>query len=235
MNIYQGDCLAILPTLPDHSVNLICADLPYGITQCDWDTPIPLAPLWEQYQRLLIPGGAVVLTATMKFAVELINTSPKKWFRYDLVWDKRIPTGFLDCNRRPMRRHENLLVFGPKSPSYRPQMGLGDPYSQKCRGGTDIYGAFLLNHIGNLGTRYPTSVLMFTNANRKTKVQPTQKPIELIEWIIKTYSDEGDLVLDNCFGSGTTGIACRNLNRQFIGIEKDPEIFEVGRKRIEHE
>lgn len=233
--LFHGDCLEVLPTLPDSSVNLIYVDLPYGCTACHWDHPIPLGPLWREYRRLLAPGGAVVLTATMRFAVELINSNPK-WFRYDLVWSKVAVTGFLDANRKPLRAHEHILVFAPKMPAYNPQMTPGDPYSiTRHADRSEVYGQHRRRTTVNAGVRYPTSVLTISNGNsaRKKKEHPTQKPDPLNDWIIRTFTSEGDHVLDHCFGAGGSGASAVRLGRSYTGVEMDPRFFEVGKARIE--
>jgi DNA modification methylase len=234
---FRGDCLDFLPTLPDRSVDLIYADLPYGCTDCAWDVPIPLGQLWREYRRLLAPGGAVVLTATMRFAVDLINSNPK-WFRYDLVWSKVASTGFLDARRKPLRAHEHVLVFGPKLPRYNPQMTAGEPYRSErrpeCAG---IYNTRRGAVTENKGDRYPTSVLTIPNGNSAVprKVHPTQKPEGLADWVIRTFTDPDGHVLDHCFGSGSAGVVSVRLGRRFTGVELDLEFFEVGKARVEAE
>ena len=227
--LLQGDCLELLPTLDDHAYDLIFVDLPYGCLDLDWDVPIPLAPLWRQYRRLLAPGGAVVLTATMRFAVGLINANPR-WFRYDLVWSKVGVTGHLGARRKPLRAHEHLLVFGPRMPRYNPQM---DAFKARRSDEDDLSPG---DGDGCRG-RFPTSVLTITNSNsaHPRKVHPTQKPEGLAEWVIRTFTDPGGHVLDHCFGSGSAGVAAVRTGRRFTGVELDPGYFEVGRARIESE
>lgn len=229
--IHHGDCLDVLPTIPDHSMHLICCDPPYGSTDCEWDVRLPMQPLWEQYRRLLVPGGAVVLFADLRFAIDLIGSAPKNWYRYELVWDKVSSAGFLDANRRPLRRHEYVLVFGPRMPVYRPQLTEGKPYSTHQAGDRAAhYGRHRRIDSVNTGTRHPTSILRFPRPCRQG--HPTAKPVELLEWLIKTYSDEGHTVLDNAMGSGSCGVACLNTNRRFIGVERDMDYFGLAERRL---
>lgn len=237
--LYQGDCLEIMQQIPDKSVDMVLCDLPYGTTACKWDVVIPFEPLWEYYKRVAKDNAAIVLFASQPFTTDMANSN-RKWFRYEWVWEKTIATGFGNCNRMPMKQHENILVFYKKLPTYNPQFTPGQPYTDK-RNVTHRSGEAILNAnsslskkipIINEGKRYPTSVIRFSNANNDTD-HPTQKPVPLLEYLIKTYTNEGDLVLDNTMGSGSTGVACRHTNRRFIGIEKDPHYFEIAKKRIE--
>lgn len=229
-----GDCLERMAELPDGSVDLVLADLPYGSTKCEWDQIIPLAPMWAQFRRLLAPSGAVVLTACQPFTSELV-TSNRKWFRYELVWDKVGSTGFLDANRRPLRRHESILVFGPRMPSYRPQMGTGKPYGVKSRSGVStIYGKHCRGDAVNDGARFPTSIVTISNANaaQRGKVHPTQKPVELGAYLVRTFTDPGAVVLDPAMGSGSFGVAALETGRRFIGIERDKDYHRIASERI---
>jgi site-specific DNA-methyltransferase (adenine-specific) len=239
MRLMLGDCLALMSQLEPGSVDLVLADLPYGTTACRWDSVIPFGPLWAHYRRLLKPDGAVVLTACQPFSTKLINSNPK-WFRYELVWDKVSTTGFLDANRRPMRRHELVLVFSPKAPPYRPQFEPGEPYRTTRKGkAIEVLGnkkATLQDReTVNLGRRYPTSIIRFSNSTFAVgrKVHPTQKPLALMDYLVRTFSDAGDLVLDNTMGSGTTGEACQRAGRRFVGIEADPGYFELATRRLD--
>ncbi len=232
--LYNADCLVAMNEIPDNSVHLIAADLPYQSTACSWDTRIPLEALWSHYKRVLSPTGVIALNADMKLATSLIGSCPKGWYRYDLVWDKIIPTGYLDANRRPLRRHEFVLIFSPIGyPTYNPQMTVGKPYYKGKGKSADVYGKHIKENRLNTGTRLPTSILQITNANRSIKQHPTAKPQELTDWIIKTYSNTGDTVLDNTFGSGTAGMSALSLDRNFIGIELDTAYFNVAKSRIE--
>ena len=223
--------------IPDKSIDMILCDLPYGTTRNKWDSIIPLEPLWEQYERIIKDRGMICLTAVEPFASQLISSN-YKLFRYDLIWDKKLPSGFLNAKRRPLRRHEQILCFYKKLPTYNPIMEIrGKPrnkgsYNKKKGNGDSCYGK--LKNIKSFNNiYYPTSILEFSNANQKDKLHPTQKPVELFEYLIKTYTNEGDVVLDNCIGSGTTAIACINTNRFFIGIEKEKEYVDIANKRIE--
>ncbi len=222
-----------MPSLSERSVNLILADLPYGTTRNRWDTVIDLDALWAQYRRLLTDDGAVVLTACQPFTSRLVMSNPK-WFRYEIVWDKVCPTGFLDCRRRPMRRHENILVFSPRRTTYHPQMTQGKSHR---RGNTvnrasASWGTFGQGGLSHSDLYYPASILRISNAGRRKGQHPTSKPLSLFEYLVETYSNPGDCVLDNCMGHGTTGVACQNTGRRFIGIELDTEYFEAARRRI---
>ena len=232
--IYHGDCLELMKDIPDKSIDMILCDLPYGTTRNKWDSIIPLEPLWEQYERIIKDRGMICLTASEPFASQLISSN-YKLFKYDLIWDKKLPTGFLNAKRRPLRRHEQILCFYKKLPTYNPQMTNGEPYDKGIvKTFSSNYGKQTPVRAKNeTGERYPTSILEFSNANQKDKLHPTQKPVELFEYLIKTYTNEGDVVLDNCIGSGTTAIACINTNRFFIGIEKEKEYVDIANRRIE--
>ena len=230
--LYQGDCLTEMSKVPDHTVNMIFTDLPYGTTKNAWDVPIPLDWLWEQYRRVLKPGGAVLLFAQMPFGADLINSN-RKWYRYEWIWHKTMPVGFLNAGRMPLRTHENILVFYEHLPTYHPQKTLGKPYTAKRSArATHNYGHFDRELTVNDGDRCPRDVLTFSNGNNASKIHPTEKPVDLLEYMIRTYTDAGDIVLDSCMGSGSCGVACQRLGRNFIGIEKDPGYFEAARKRI---
>ena len=231
VTLLQGDCLEIMPTLPAASVDLVLCDLPYGTTQNKWDAVIPFAPLWAEYSRVC--GGPVVLNAAQPFTSALVMSNLKA-FKYQLVWDKvNRYTGFLDAKRRPLRRHEDLCVFGDGT--YNPQMASGAPYVAKRSGkSVESYNAYKVQDGINTGTRYPHSILSFpADVKKEMGKHPTQKPVALMEYLIRTYTNPGDTVLDNCMGSGTTGVACVNTGRSFIGIEKDPAYFAIAKERIE--
>lgn len=236
--LWQGDCLELMKDIPDKSVDMILCDLPYGTTQNKWDSIIPLDKLWEQYDRITKDNTMICLTCTMKFAVEIINSLPKRYKYYDLVWDKKSTTGFLNSKRQPLRRHELVLCIYKKQPMYNPIMETRGKvrqkrsYNKRKGNGDGCYGYYENIDIVN-NEYYPTSILEFSNANQKDKLHPTQKPVELLEYLIKTYTNENDIVLDNCMGSGSTGVAALNLHRKFIGIEKDEKYFEIAKNRIE--
>ena len=237
MWLMLGDCLERMKEIPDGSVDMIMCDLPYGTTQNKWDSVIPFEPLWEQYKRVTKENSAIVLTASQPFTSALVMSNPKQ-FKYDWVWRKPKGTGHLNAKKQPMRDKEDILVFYARQPTYNPQFGSGTPYKDKAgkdhsssTSMTGSYGAYTNKREDNDGRRYPKQVLEFGVVERGT-VHPTQKPVALMEYLIKTYTNEGDVVLDNCAGSFTTGVACVNLNRKFIGIEMDENYFEIGVNRI---
>lgn len=237
MQLLQGDCLELMKDLPDKSVDIILCDLPYGTTACKWDTIIPFEPLWEQYERVIKDNGAIVLTASQPFTTKLINSNMGK-FKYTLVWDKVGISNPMLAKKQFLRTHEDVCVFYNKQPVYNPQMEQGVKWS---RGGkktheTETLGGVKLINNGSDKTnlKYPKSILRFSNADKTKNIHPTQKPVALFEYLIKTYTNEGDTVLDNCMGSGTTGVACKNLNREFIGMELDEGYFDIAKERIEN-
>lgn len=233
IELYQGDCLEEMGKVADHSVDMIFTDLPYGTTNNVWDVCVPFEELWKHYKRVLKSGGVVLLFAQMPFGADLINSN-RKWFRYEWIWHKTSPVGFLNANRMPLRAHENILVFYEKLPKYYPQKTLGKPYTQKTKRGSTNYLPFrLIPTICRDGMRFPIDVIRFSNANNAKKIHPTEKPIDLLEYMIRTYTDEGETVLDSCMGSGSCGVACQHLGRNFIGIEKDAGYFEAAKERIE--
>ena len=220
--------------IPDKSVDMILCDLPYGTTACKWDTIIPFEPLWEQYNRIIKDNGAIVLTASQPFTSALVMSNPKM-FKYSWIWDKVKPSGFQVAKYRPMMRQEDVLVFGKGRINYNPIMTPREKVKT-----SRVYSSSdsnpLKNNDGKNRTythKYPQSILTFSNAVQKGKVHPTQKPVPLFGYLIKTYTDEGETVLDNCMGSGTTAIACLNANRNFIGFELEKEYFNIATKRIE--
>lgn len=230
--------------LPDHSIDLILADLPYSKTHNRWDSLIPFNELWGQYNRIIKEHGAIVLFGQTDFSAQLIMSNPKM-FRYTLVWDKVRTTGFLNAKRMPLRRHEDILVFYKKLPTYNPQMveggepshSRGKKWADKGNAQDDgrIYGKYRHDYDApstQTNMKYPTSILQFSN-RVQGNVHPTQKPIELLEYLIKTYSNEGDIVLDNTMGSGSTGVAALNTGRRFIGMEIEDKYFEIAKQRIE--
>ena len=239
--LMQGDCLELMKDIQDKSVDMILCDLPYGITACKWDTIIPFEPLWEQYERIIKDNGAIVLTAAQPFTSALVMSNPKL-FKYDWTWRKPRGTGHLNAKKQPLRDKEDILVFYKKQPTYNPQMSEGEPYTAMKGGkntrvsnkGDTTYGKFMNGaefRNDNSGFRYPKQVIEFGVVERGT-LHPTQKPVALFEYLIKTYTNEGETVLDNCMGSGTTGVACKNLNRNFIGIELDEGYFKIAKERI---
>jgi len=233
--IHHGDCLEVMKLIPDGSVDMILCDLPYGTTQNKWDTIIPFEPLWEQYKRIIKSNGAIVLTAAQPFTSSLVMSNPKM-FRYDLIWYKVNSTGFLNANRCPLRTHESALVFYKKLPVFNPQMTIGKMKDKGRRTGkvSDNYGSYKLTDKKETDLYFPESVVSFStgNNNKSDKHHPTQKPVALFEYLIKTYTNEGDTILDNCAGSGTTGIACQNTNRNYILIEQEQKYFDIIEQRL---
>ena len=241
VTLHHGDCLEVMASIPDGSVDLILCDLPYGTTACKWDTVIPFAPLWAHYRRVAKRNAAIVLTAAMPFTAALVMSNAAD-FRYRWVWDKvNRPTGFLDAKKRPLRIVEDVCVFYRALPEYAPQKWQGKPYTawhgkpgHQTKGG-EVYRPLPATHTDcSDGMRYPQDLLSIKADNRgvEGRVHPTQKPVALMEYMIRTYTQPGELVLDNCMGSGTTGVACANTGRRFIGIEQDAKYFDIARARI---
>ena len=225
----NGDCLEVMKQIQDGSVDLILCDLPYGTTQNKWDSVIPFDALWREYVRIC--KGAVVLTASQPFTSALVMSN-LEWFKYDWVWRKPKGTGHLNAKKQPMRDKEDILVFYSQQPTYSPQFSEGKPYKDKSgKQQTENYGADKRIGNDNYGKRYPKQVLEFGAVERGT-LHPTQKPVALMEYLIRTYTNEGDVVLDNCMGSGTTGVACVNTGRDFIGIEKERPYYDISKRRI---
>lgn len=237
VTLFHSDCLRAMSDLPDNSIDLALTDPPYGTTQCQWDSVIPLEPMWEQLKRIAKPNAAIVMTASQPFTTILIASNMKD-FRYCWVWDKRLPSGAVNCNRIPLKRHEDIAVFYQKTANYKPQMRKGKLRTKGGNGNGKAYGGMPPKRSFN-DEYYPTSILEVSNANLRGRVHPTQKPVALMEYLIRTYSNEGDTVLDFTMGSGTTGVAAVNLRRHFIGIEllpvepDDPDYFGIAKERIE--
>lgn len=236
--LMQGDCLELLKDIPDGSVDMVLCDLPYGTTYyVEWDKPLPLDPLWAQYKRICKENAPIVLFGKEPFSSTL-RLSNRKMFRYDWVWEKTVAPDFGMAKSRPRLKHEMISVFYRKQPVYNPQMEQGKPYRRNSGRRTGLTcmrpGGSLETHaaIENPGTRYPSSIQKFNNGNNGS-LHPTQKPVPLLEYLIRTYTNPGMTVLDNCMGSGSTGVACVNTGRKFIGMELDPGYFEVAKRRIE--
>lgn len=234
MRLMQGDCLEMMKLIPDGSVDMVLCDLPYGTTQNKWDAVIPFEALWTEYRRIGKPNCAFVLTAAQPFTSALVMSNPGL-FKYDWTWRKEKGTGHLNAKKMPMRDKEDVLVFYAEQPTYNPQFAEGKPYDGAARVGkkqqTDNYGKYAAIREDNDGKRYPKQVIEFNSVGRGGE-HPTQKPVALMEYLIRTYTNEGDTVLDNTMGSGTTGVASVNTCRDFIGIERDPMYFEIARQRI---
>jgi site-specific DNA-methyltransferase (adenine-specific) len=229
-----GNCLEILPSIPDKSVDMVLVDLPYGTTACKWDTIIPLDELWEQYNRVCKESAAMVFTAQQPFTTVLASSNIKN-LRYEWIWEKPQGTNPMNAKVMPLKSHENVLVFYRSKPTYNPQMWYSTPYggfsSDESKIG-EVYGDAKSQHRDNpTGSRYPKSVQKW---KQEKGYHPTQKPVKMMEYLIKTYTNEGDTVLDNTMGSGTTGVACANTLRNFIGIEMDEKYFNIARERIKN-
>lgn len=237
-NVYMGDCLEKMKNIEDKSINLILADLPYNITQAKWDILIPFIPLWEQYERIITDNGVIALTASQPFTSALLMSNPKL-FKYEWIWEKEQGKGQLNVKKMPLKKHESILIFSKVKlghMTYNPQMTEGKAYNKNDIGKVNnikemVYGVHNGYKAENVITRYPTSILKFKVFRQKGQ-HPTQKPVDLFEYLIKTYTNENDVVLDNVIGSGTTAIACINTNRKYIGIEKDETIFNMAIDRI---
>ena len=233
--IYNEECLEGMNKIPDNTIDMILCDLPYGTTACKWDTIIPLDKLWEQYERVIKDKGAIVLTASQPFTSALVMSNPK-WFKYAWVWDKVKPSGFQIAKYRPMMRQEDVLVFGKGRINYYPIMTKREKV-KKSKVYKSSESSPLANNDGKERVythKYPQSILTYSNANQRGKVHPTQKPVALFQYLIETYTNEGETVLDNCMGSGTTAIACMNTERNFIGFELDKTYHEKSLERIKN-
>ncbi|MDW4537107.1 site-specific DNA-methyltransferase [Bacillus cereus] len=235
--IHNMDCLEGMKLLQDKSVDMILCDLPYGVTQNKWDVIIPFNELWHQYERIIKDNGAIVLTAAQPFAAQLIVSNPKL-FRYEWIWEKTAATGHLNAKKMPMRAHESILVFYKKLPTYKPIKTTGhapvNSYTKHQDDGTN-YGKTKIGISGGGSTeRYPRSVQRFSTDKQKEAIHPTQKPVALFEYLIKTYTNEGETVLDNCIGSGITAVAAINTNRNFIGFEISEEYCAAANRRIDN-
>lgn len=246
MKLYLGDCIQIMKIIPNNSIDMVLCDLPYGTTHCHWDTVIPFIPLWEQYTRVVKPNGAIVLFSAQPFTTDLISSN-RKMFRYEIIWGKTQVAGFLNAKKMPLRAHENICVFYKHLPTYNPQKhnvlrkDLGRVRVNDSTNAAAQYNDFWREDYTYTedGTRYPTDVVKFSNWNgalfgntENATVHPTQKPVDSCRYLIETYTNKGDTVMDNCMGSGTTGVACVKTERNFIGIEKDESIFNIATKRI---
>ncbi|WP_294429909.1 site-specific DNA-methyltransferase [uncultured Treponema sp.] len=256
IDLIHGDCLELMKNIPDKSVDMVLCDLPYGMVDCEWDTELPMDCLWKLYHRVCKDNAAILLFAIQPFATDLINSNRKE-FRYDIIWEKTMKCGFFNANKMPLRSHEEILVFYKRLPTYNPQKRkLSEEYiktymvnigqirknsKSKTFGGSVYQGTKCEKwEYVEKGERFPTSIIKFSNWNgalfgntTKTTKHPTQKPVPLLEYLIKTYTNEGETVLDNTMGSGSTGVACVNTGRNFIGIEKDNYYFCVAKERIE--
>lgn len=248
IDLKQGNCLELMKEIPSKSIDLILCDLPYGTTKNKWDSVIDLELLWKQYNRIIKDNGVILLFAQTPFD-KVLGVSNLKDLRYEIIWQKTAPTGFLNAKKMLMKAHENILVFYKKLPTYNPQMTKGHPrkvsskssrkksverHQEKSEVLASNYNSYGESQVGYDSTeRYPISVQVFAKDQQKENYHPTQKPVALLEWLLRTYTNEGDLVLDNCMGSGSTGVACVNTNRNFIGMELTEQYFEIAKERIE--
>ena len=231
-SLIHADCLEAMKYIESKSIDMILCDLPYGTTKCKWDVIIPFEPLWEQYKRIIKDNGVIALFGSQPFTTDLINSN-RKMFKYELIWDKVQGKQPFLAKIQPMKSHENIIVFGKSKLVYNPQMRKGKPYTDKRKGQitkTEHFQKFERQIYENKDTRYPVTILEFNNPNTKG-MHPTQKPVALLEYLIKTYTNENETVLDNCMGSGSTGVACVNTNRKFIGIEKEVKYYEIACQR----
>lgn len=232
IQLHHGDCFDVLPSLDDGSVDLVLADLPYGTTQCAWDTELSLPELWKHYRRIC--RGAVVLFAQTPFD-KVLGASNIRSLRYEWIWEKTHPTGHLNAKKMPMKAHENVLVFYDKLPTYNPIKTSGHVRKTATKRAdlTPVYGAQNFDALPYDSTeRYPRSVITFPSDKQRSNLHPTQKPLALCDYFVRTYTNAGDTVLDNCMGSGTTGVAAVQAARRFIGIERDPIYFDTAERRI---
>ena len=239
--IYKGDCLELMKEIPDESIDFICCDPPYGTTSIKWDSVLDFNKMWDQYDRIIKPKGVMCLFGSQPFSAQLI-CSKLEWFRYELVWNKNKCGSPGLAKKSPMKTHENILIFYKNAGgTYNPQMTEGKPFKRKSKNKEGYvgkkndhgYGLKPRKEFENKGTRYPKSILNISrNFSAQQQIHPTQKPVPLMEWLIKTYSNEGEVVLDNCMGSGSTGVAAVRLNRKFIGMEYDDQYFEICQERI---
>ena len=235
-NLFEGDCLEVLRRFPAHSIDMVLCDLPYGTTQNAWDSVIDLPTLWREYRRVIKPNGAIVLTSQGIFTAKLM-LSNEAWFKYKLVWEKSKPTNFLNAKKQPLRKHEDICVFYAKPPTYNPQMGVGVAYDKGVRKNqlSGSYGDFQPAHVKSNGERYPTDVVYFKTAESEGEVwHPTQKPVELGRYLIRTFTHPGDLVLDNAFGSGSFLVAATLEGRHFCGIEKNQDVHMFKQNNVDY-
>lgn len=239
IDLKLGDCIKLMSDIEDNSIDLILCDLPFQKTKNEWDRIIPFEELWKQYNRIIKENGAIILFGQGSFYIDLVNSN-RRQFRYDLVWDKQLTTGFLNSNRQPLRKHEQIAVFYKKQPTYNPIYTQGQPLHGKGKKykTTDIknqnYGKFeiLEDYRKGATDKYPTSIISIQKVHPSKTIHPTQKPVELMQYLIETYTNPGECVLDNCMGSGTVGIACLNSNRSFIGIEINKNYYNLASNRI---
>lgn len=240
MKLLNGDCLQLMKQIPDKSIDMILYDLPYGTTKCKWDSVIPFETLWREYNRIIKDNGAIVLFSSQPFTAQLVCSNIKN-YRYEWIWRKTQAKNHLNAKKQPLRAHENIEVFYKKPPVYNPQMTHGHKRKVCTRNytrenpGASCYGREVRNDHYDSTDRYPVDVQTFSNGDQTKRYHVTQKPVDLLAYLIRTYTNEGDTVLDNCMGGGSTGIACLQTGRKFVGIEIDPDTFKIAKDRIEAE
>ena len=231
--LINGNCIEVLPTIESNSIDFICSDMPYGTTQCKWDSIINLELLWPEIWRVAKPNAAVVLFAQIPFSIKL-GYSQLEYLRHEWVWEKPAATGFFNAKKMPLKAHENILVFYKELPTYNPVKTTG--HARKTAGrkeiGSEVYGKGVKKTVYDSTERYPRSVVKFSSDRQKQNLHPTQKPVALLEYLVTTYTNAGETVLDFCMGSGTAGVATAKLGRNFIGIEKDESYFNVASQRL---
>lgn len=231
IQLINNDCLSVISSIPDKSIDMILCDLPYGTTRNKWDIVIPFEDLWGGYSRVIKDNGCIALFCDGLFMADLMKSNMKMW-RYNLIWDKQRGSDFLNANVKPLKSHEEIAIFYKKKPTYNKQVWYSTPYKRTKNGSlSNNYGDRGAAYTESLnGARNPLSILSYARDGKR--LHPTQKPIKLLEWLIRTYTNENDTVLDNCMGSGTTGVACKNLHRNFIGMEIDENYFNIAKQRI---
>lgn len=232
--LYFGDCLEIMSTIPNKSINAVLVDLPYGTTYADWDSIIPMDKLWEQYKRLIVDNAPLIFTSNQPFTTKLIQSN-MEWFKYEWIWDKENASNFANAKKQPLKQHENIIVFSSGQPPYYPVKTPGKINHKQGKSTKNLSETRLISKRVEddlSGMKYPKSILYFPKHSSQCGLHPTQKPLDLIEYLIKTYTKEGDVILDNCCGSGTLAVAADNLNRKWICIENNKKYFETSLKRI---
>lgn len=235
--IQQGDCLELMKSIPDKSIDMILADLPYGVVDCEWDFILPFNLLWDTYKRIVKNNGCIALFSSQPFTTDLINSN-RDMFKYEIIWEKSNATQFLNSSFRPLQSHENILIFYKDKPTYNPQMYKINKLSNKTSLNKNGYGnlysttKYEVRQTGGKEERFPRTVLECFSVNSNINVHPTQKPVPLLEYLILTYTNENETILDNTMGSGSTGVACIRTNRKFIGYEKDSNYFSIAERRI---